>query len=276
MPAKLVYEGDGLDFIRDELLYSEGRMMADGDAADLAPQLSVLIVKNDQCQATQRECWRLETQAQARVDSVNYRLDRLVLRFEPVLRATILTHPQGQARYDRYFTYYPSAVVAMALEPELKVVRHWPTSLASEPETALQEYAPKFAALLSEGDLAIYDRLQAQNARRDHRVRNLAVYIDEVNKVRADIYAQLGTRVAPRNLPRGWPDGFFRVERRTARKANPRELHRTALLAIFAAKGLQPTAEQRQRLNEIEDPEILKLYLSRALQAPSIDDVFSE
>src|SRR5689334_14719422 len=108
MAPRKLYMRDGLDLLRDEMIYTEGRLLFDENAQDQATRISAFIEEINLVQQGQIDSWRAETLAQSRIDAINYRHDLRTMRLGNRLRLVLTEDPRGQARYKSYFPIAPS------------------------------------------------------------------------------------------------------------------------------------------------------------------------
>lgn len=206
---RTIQHDDALDTVWEELVYTEARLSEDALAADLAPVFQELLAQLETARHGQREAWRREVVAQARVDAANAALDASTTR----LGVRLLAAVEGQRespRWRRYFKEGPSDVVKLALGRQVERVRGWPASLAAEPEESVRALAAELTARIGAGDAALRSRAEAAAARADQRVREVLTLVDDVNAARMRTMGSLLQRAAERGLPRDWAESFFR------------------------------------------------------------------
>lgn len=210
MAPRLIQYDDSIDFIWQEVVYTEARLMADPQAADLAPRVTACIARVDGARGALLGVMRAEIVAQASVDAADDQLDGAVGGLGKTLDR-VVDGDHDDPRWNRYFqNTTPRKVAVQGLEAEVKTVRTWPASLASEEERALQRQADPMAKALARGDEALAARTTAAGKRRDFNARDKAKLVDHLNDLRLDLHADLTKRVIPNKLDRAWPDGFFR------------------------------------------------------------------
>ena len=217
MTIRSIHDSESLETVWDELVYTEARLEKSEHARAHAPLFAALLKRWEKVSAGQRTAWRAEIAAQAAVDEANDDLDDLVDEVDDALQG-VTGRDREAPRYRRYFSQSPSSVRRMALERELAVVRTWPQSLATEPETALKAVGRRLQEGLQSGDAAVSERSQAAAARADHRVREINHFIAEVNGTRQSVYGMLVTRGQQAGLPKDWAERFFR-KKTTSRSA---------------------------------------------------------
>jgi hypothetical protein len=114
-------------------------------------------------------------------------------------------------------------------------VRGWGESLLSEPE--LKAMAEKLRAEVAQGEAALENHRKAAALRSDHRAREIATLVDDINNARLSLYGILAKKAADLKLPRNWPDRFFQ---HTARTVKP-EPESTAPTTTPAQTPARPT-----------------------------------
>ena len=209
MSPRTIQYDDSLDYVWEEVTYTEARLAADPRTGDLAPRFAGFYARLDAVRSAQYGVWRGEIVAQAHVDAADERLDACVVAVGAELDRA--GDDRGSPRRQRYLGPLTARkVAAQALESELKVVRAWPDSLATEEEPALQGCAEPLRGAVAKGESAVAERSRAQSARKDFMARERAKLVDALNDLRTEVHAELAKRVVPNKLGREWPAGFFR------------------------------------------------------------------
>lgn len=224
-----------LDDVWDELVYTHARLTKNKHAKDLAPQVTPLFKRWEKVAGQQRALWRAEIEAQAGVDEDDDEIDETVTD----VSGTILyreKQKRDSARYKRYFKRPASEIVRLGLESELEVVRDWPASLKTEPESDLQALGKRLEDNVTTGDAAVAERKQAIAGTADHRVREIHPFIAEVNVVRNTLYGTLVTRAGQKKLSPKWPERFFR-KAKSGPKAKKKADSTVAPDSVAAAGG---------------------------------------
>lgn len=217
MTPRTIQYDESLDTIWEEAVYMDARLLTDPLTVDLAPRMTPLVATIAAVRDGQYAVWRAEIVAQARVDAADDQLDDVVGDTGKALDQAVEDH--DDPRWKRYIgTSNISRIKAQGLEAEVKTVRTWSESLATEPEESLQKMAPRVSAALTRGDDALNGRDKATGRRRDFMARDKASLVDAFNDLRTDLYGELTKRVVPNRLDRAWPGRFFR---KTAAKAAP-------------------------------------------------------
>jgi hypothetical protein len=276
MAQKKVYVAEGPEAVRDQVIYSEGRLLYDEDAKDLAPPFTKLANDFDSITLGLWACWRAETLAQSQVDSVNYRMDRRVEKHAKALRFVTDNTPQGQATYNRYYEKLPpSRVIALSLEPEVKVVRDWLTALQSEKAPELQAFATGFVQDVSDGEAALRYRDESASSRRNYWTQVIATKVDELNKVRKETFGELSKRAASLNKEDGWAESFFKKQKKNA-KEEPVERWRQALFSVLNAFELETPDAVLEVIEGSKEADKLQRWHKALTNGASLVEVFGD
>ena len=203
-----------LDSTWADLTFTEARLLGDANAKELAPAFTELRQRVEIVRSGQRDIWRDEVVAQAAVNAADDALDDCVHDLDVALMH-IVSGDTTAPRYRRYFPVAPSSIIRMGLESELGRVRAWVDSLMSESEEALKALGARLHTVVALGGAALESRRKAGAQRSDHRVRSIAVLIDDINNARLSLYGTLARKAAELRLPRNWPDRFFQYSSRT-------------------------------------------------------------
>lgn len=214
MSIRIIRDSESLDSAWEELVFTESRLVTDVNAEPFAVNISGLISRVEQVRSGQFGTWREEVAAQAAVAAIDDRLDDWVRLFDYTLRV-VLSNDVESPRYRRYFSVAPQQFFRMGLERELGRSRSWIDSLATEPEEGLRALGLQLKHLVADGDAALERRRRAAGTRADHRVREITSLVDDINAARASLYGALIQRATELQLPRDWPDRFFRHNVRT-------------------------------------------------------------
>jgi hypothetical protein len=213
MIIRTIRDSESLDFVAEELLFTESRLASDEHGKEFAPVANGLITEVDQVRSGQVSASRDEVAAQAAVSAADDQLDDWIESFSRALKDVVRGDTQAPL-YKRYFTSAPWTFIRMGLESEISRVRGWVDSLASEPNQSLKDQGARLATLITQGEAALDRRRKAAGARGDHRVRSITSIIEEVNVTRAALYGKLATKAAEVGLPLDWPSRFFRKSTR--------------------------------------------------------------
>ncbi len=209
MSPRTIQYDDSLDYIWEEVTYTEARLGADPLAADLAPRFAGFQAQLDGVRVGLYGAWRAEIVAQAHVDHADVALDaRVVAVGAAIDRAGDDRDAPRRKRYLGDGT--AKKVAAQGLESELQGVRAWPASLATEDDDDLRAQAEPLRQAVARGEAAVAERARAQNARRDFVARDRARLVDALNDLRADVHAELAKRAVSCKQAREWAGDFFR------------------------------------------------------------------
>ena len=274
MPRQIL-DNESLDTIWDELVYSNARLLYDEDTKDLAAPYQKLIGQVEDAWKEQRKVWQGETEAQANVDSINFRTDQRTIDFAFALEGANRKHPQGEQRQARYFPISPSKIVANALEGQLPYMESFANSIPKEPEPELQSFGAGFLQDVSDAKAALAQKQKAADERRDNRVKTISVLITEINTVRENTHAELLKRRAPKQKSKEWPESFFRKQKKNNPEEREREVKRQTLLGIFASRGIEVSSEVQKKINKETSPETLLRWMSKALTVQDAQEAVS-
>lgn len=216
MSTPRTLQGDTPEDVLDDLLFTEGALEADPDAADLVPVIAGQIEQWESSTRVLRAALRKEIKAEALANVRDASLDDVILRF-----ADNLLHAVGKnaddPRFRRYFKQPPSRFIRNARLEEATTVKSWITSIKGEPESEVSAYA----ALLEKAATASIEALDlvatAAGERASCRVKEWGGYVRRVDAARDALFADLVKRGQERKKPRDWPSRFFRTRGR-ARK----------------------------------------------------------
>ncbi|MEO7327772.1 MAG: hypothetical protein ABI193_04295 [Minicystis sp.] len=212
-------ENEAPDTIFEELVATEAALLADPDAADLAPPISAKIEEWETTTYKMRNVSRAETASKAVAVLRDAELDDTVIDFgDELLRA--VDKDRDAPRFKRYFKQSPSRFVKIARLVEATTVESWIPSIQKEPEPELVA----FAAPLEQQSKASLDALAqfaaAAGERASTRVLLWDSFVKSVDAARDLLYADLVKVGQKKKRGRDWPDRFFRtVTRERAAKA---------------------------------------------------------
>jgi hypothetical protein len=275
MAQKKVYVTEGPVAIREQSIYSEGRLLYDDDAKDLAPPFTKIANEFDAIILGLWACWREETLAQSQVDSVNYRMDRRVEKHAKAVRF-VMDGAQGEALYNRYYEKAsPSRVVALSLEPEIKVVRDWVDALLAEKTPELQAFSAGFAQDITDGEAALRRRDSSASARRNYWNQIIAAKVDELNALRKATYGELTKRAASLNKPDGWAESFFKKQKKNA-KEEPADLWRDLVFGVINVLGLETSDAVTELIEQSKEATKLQSWHKSLTNGSSLIEVFGD
>lgn len=274
MPRQIL-DSESLDVVWDELVYTNARLLYDEDTKDLAAPYQKLIERVEDAWKEQRKVWKAETEAQANVDSVNFRTDQRTIDFAFALEGANRKHPQGEQRQARYFPIAPSKIIAMALEGQLPYTESFANSIPKEPESELQSFGAGFAQDVSDAKAALDQKQKAADERRDNRVKTISTLVTEINDARESTYAEIVKRRAPKQKSKDWPESFFRKQKKNTPEEREREVKRQTLLGIFASRGIEVPYEVQKKINKETSPETLLRWMNKALTVQDAQEIIS-
>lgn len=201
---------DSLLVIRGELVYTKARLLADAGVRDLAAPYDALLTRWSLVYDGQLAVWDAEDVADAEVSAADDDLDD---RVTLIINGVAYHYEKGDPTYKRFMgSDTKSRIVRLGLESEIGRVRGWPESLRAVPPLA--EHADPLVASLAKGQTALDNRVKANSARADYRIRDLQSFIDDANAQRRTTYHALGDYAVANNRPPSWPKRFFRTRPR--------------------------------------------------------------
>jgi hypothetical protein len=273
MPLRLLRPNESLENLWDETIYTEGRLGYHESTKPYAGQFTLLADRAEGLWIGQHKVWRNEATSQAAVDGLDTRIDARVMQFaRTLLNTPAINNDQEHPRFRRYFAGAPSRFVRLSLEAQVREMQGWPLSLASEPEAEVQAFAPLFTLDLTESARILGERQEATTARKDHRAREIASFVQDANQARQETYGKLLSLGASLRLPEEWAAGFFR-RTRSRRAQSSEEQLRGALYTVLGVLWLEASEEETQRI-ETGDDAALRLWLARAPGARSVAELF--
>lgn len=218
---------DSLDAIWNILVYEDTRLASDPDAIDLAAGSGALLERWMDVNAGQRSAWRAAIAAQASVDANSSALDHAIEEIDAQL--LWILRDRESPRRKRYFNKTCHELVRLRLESGIEAVRSWPASLKTEPEPALRALGERLEAVIAAGNASLSERVRAAATTGDHRVREIARFVDDVNAARRVRYGLLIQRAEERGLPRDWPGQFFKKSTQAPRRKKAPEADQAPL-----------------------------------------------
>lgn len=194
----------------EELVFTLARLMVRASTRDLAEGFAELIARTESTEIAQRGHWRAEEVASATVDVADEELDEVT---DDVIAE--VRHADRKAKDDTRETHYLGSLTLrgltrLGLASQLDRMRPWVKTLESEPEEALKKLAKRLAKLVTTGDVALDQRVNAAAARATHRAREITSLVADANAVRRDTYGALVRIANKNNRPKDWPETFFR------------------------------------------------------------------
>lgn len=204
----LTLESEGLDTLRQELRYTERRLLARAETAALAAPFHGLIGRWPGIRDAQLVLWDAEDDADVAVSNVDDDADDLV----DVISRAMIHHLGGREHphYKRLFgVRAPSEIQGLGLESQRAQMAEWPSALRAMPPE-LVAYADQAQAILDQGRTVLDARAAANAARADYRITTIRTFVDEVNTLRLTTFAKLLELAVSSGKPKTWPKRFFR------------------------------------------------------------------
>jgi hypothetical protein len=283
MTARTIQPGEALERVWEELCFSKAALLGRVQTASLASLVDPYIERVLGLSREQWMLWQEETAAQAGVVSINYVLDETVLDIsEAKLDALREQNPgwrdkqaKDSSEYEHYFPVPISAITKLQPEAQLEYMRPWKKALAGESYEPLQLLLARLEGEIKDAETALQKRDDAQSETALHRLKKIEPFIDEVNRFRTELYADLLKLSQQHKLPKTWANLFFRATQ--APSASSEELRglSRALLLLLNKRGFALTEEQQKKVAKTNDPSLFETWLTRSISAPSADVVFA-
>lgn len=206
MPRKL--DGSStLDTLEDEVMFTIASLQADPDAAELLSATSDWMAKIDSVRAIDREVRQAVATTDAKRVNANIRLDIAVLSFADELLMDVDKNRQDP-RWQEFFKETPSRFVNRPLQEEVTTVQGW-VSASSDP--VLENNRSSLSAYANEAQTALVSTASL-SSRRSSLKQARAALAEGLTADRDALHRQLAERARASELPRTWPDSFFRTE----------------------------------------------------------------
>ena len=207
MPAKIL-AFDTLDTIENEVLFTRAALKADEDANDLISETDPWYALVDEARRKDREFRTSDMEATAGRAVANVRLDAACLAF-----GNDLLHTVGDRTRPRFVGFFPIAPTRWVKQPfdkQIIAVRGW---LSITGDAVLDQHR---AALDKHVQSAEASRLAtaALAPKRGLNWEMRSELADTLTRARDGLHRALAERAEERNLPREWPNAFFRIEER--------------------------------------------------------------
>jgi uncharacterized protein (UPF0147 family) len=255
------------------LAYLASRLVSDPRAAEHVPTATALMGRVENTLGTQRTARFGQIAAQAKIDYLNYTLDKSVVRCSRVLlNLPDIDQDTAHPRYTRYYKEPLSRITRLALEPELKIVRTWIESLKGEPEPEVQVFAQIFQDSVTAGEETLRQREGARAVKKDHQVREVLRLIEDINKDLKVIHSKLTAKAAEQKLGDDWADSFFYTPKPNVEVEDPADTTRSAIYAVLAAHNVEVSDAVEERLAETDDVKLLDRWLALAVTAKSAEE----
>jgi hypothetical protein len=211
----LSMETEGLDTLRQELRYTERRLLARPETVAFAAPFTAMGVRWPAIRDEQLALWDAEDDADVAVSNVDDDADDFV----DVISRAMIHHLGGREHphYKRLFgTRAPSEIQGLGLESQRAQMAEWPSALRAMP-AELVPYADQAQAILDQGRTVLDARAAANAARANYRINAIRGFFDEANTLRLSTFAKLLELAATSGRPKTWPKRFFR----SLKKAKP-------------------------------------------------------
>lgn len=203
---------ESLEKIFSELVYTEGRLLAESITKDLSAVFTDLA---DQCvkiNTTTTELERKETLTQASVDGIKDTLSDLINELAAQLKFILRVEDNisESSRWLRYFREPPSVLVRMGIDRLIKELQNWSGSLKGEPEKDLQSLGVKFEKTLKEALTAVTAFKEIEAQRKDYKTRIIEPLVEKINQEREKLMGTLLQRKVQHKMPKKWEDRFMK------------------------------------------------------------------
>lgn len=210
MPAPAIPANTALITIREDLVFTSSRLLADPVAKPLEKTIASLLKEWTSVHATQLDLWDAQARAEGLVAAADDNLDDFI----PVLANTMRALPGGEKgpTWSLFFKVAPFAVAAPVLGEELATVKRWSQLLGKSKEPSLTAHKKHLDKLIADADMAVKARADAALANEHFRTQGeLAAFIANVTKKRDGLAAELSAMAAKSAaLPRNYASRFFR------------------------------------------------------------------
>lgn len=195
----------------DEAMFTIAAIQADPDAADLLPMTTTWLPQITTARANALTMRQQAANADALRIVANGRLDAACVAFGDSLYAAV-QKDRASARWKTFFSETVSSFVKQGLDRQVKMVKGW----LGLTDTALDAHR---SALTKWSDAAADAQVKtaAVGSARGQVWQQREALGDALTRERDGLHAALGQRARDRNLPRDWPDLFFRVQRSSDR-----------------------------------------------------------
>lgn len=207
MPAK-IDPRDTFDTNENEILFTRSALRADEDARDLLAQTDSWMPLLQEARDKDRVFRTADMDADASRSVANSRLDGACVLF-----GRDLLHAVGDRKAPRFVGFFPSAPsrwVAQPFDKQIVGVRGW---LATSGEVVLEQHRENLTRRLDTATAA-QTAVAAVAPARGLNWQMRRDFADPFTRQRDGLHRDLAERAAEKNLPRDWPDAFFRVESR--------------------------------------------------------------
>lgn len=209
--ARLLDVNTTHDEHEEEATFTMAALEADPDAVDLLPMTSTWLAQIAASRANALSTRQQVAKADALRIVSNARLDAACTAFGDSLY-TAVQKDRASARWKTFFSETVTAFVKQALDRQVKLVKGW--LALTDPTLDIHR-----AALSKWADAAADAQVKtaAAGSARGQMWQQREALAESLTRERDGLHAALGQRARERNLPRDWPDVFFRVQRSSQR-----------------------------------------------------------
>ena len=246
MSAPALSATSSLSVIRDDLVFTSSRLLADPNASALETVMSQLLLAWTVVNATQLRLWDDKSKADALVRSADDNIADFITEFAGAMR----TLPGGEksSLWGLFFKVAPYELAAPVLGEKLEGVRRWSKLLSKPTDATLATWKKPLDKLIAQADAAVRAREEAALANEHFRTEGeLAAFLESATKKRDGVAAELTSIAAKsKTLPRKYAPRFFRKrtskvssEERSAKAAKKAKEKQAKLEAGLAVKAAQ-------------------------------------
>jgi hypothetical protein len=210
MSAPALAPSSSLTVIRDDLVFTSARILADPNVATQAKVVAALLDDWSTVQTKQFDLWDAITKADALVAAADDNLDDFIPPFANAIRG--LGGGDKNPTWNLFFKVTPYELAAPVLGDELEALRRWVQLLAKGGEPTLAAFKKPLEKLIAEADAAVKARTDAALANEHFRTKGgLAEFFVDMSKQRDGIAASIDAIAAKsKTLPRNYSSRFFR------------------------------------------------------------------
>ena len=183
MSAPALSSTSSLSVIRDDLVYTASRLLADPNASSLEKVIAGLLLEWASVNTTQLQLWDDKSRADALVNAADDAIDDFITEFASTMRAL----PGGEKNplWSLFFKVAPYQLAAPVLGDELEAVRRWSKLLAKPTDASLAAWKKPLDKLIAQADAAVKAREDAVLANEHFRTKgDLAAFFLNATKTR--------------------------------------------------------------------------------------------
>ena len=243
MPAPALALTSSLNAVREDLVFTDARLLADPNVASNAKTIQGILKDWEVVQRQQFAHWDAITKAEAQVAAADDNLDDFIPVFANSIRST---SGEKSATWKLFFKITPYEFAAPVLGNQLEAMRRWVQLLAKQPELAAHK--KPLEKLIQGADAAVKARTEAALANEQFRTTGgLAKFFEKMSKTRDVVAASIDAIAAKSTaLPRHYTARFFRsrtvkvsVEEKAAKAAKKEAERQAKAQAEVAVKAAQ-------------------------------------